>query len=404
MRASRRAIRLTAVLAALVLVAAACGDDDDAGTTTAPPTTAAPITAAPTTAAPTTAAPTTTAAPEAVGDLSRCPNPLVIQTDWFPEPEHGAVYQLTGGEGSTDPDTGRFSGPLAADPSITIEIRAGGPYIGFQLTTALLYTDDDIFLGYVSTDEQIGNAGTNPTIGVVAPLEKNPQILMWDPDTYDFSSFSDIGDSGAFVNVFAGAFYEQFLIGTGQINADQFDPSYDGSPTRFIAEQGAIVQQGFATNEPYSYENIFTDWGRPVDFLMIHDSGFEIYTQQLGIRPDKLDDDARACLAAFVPIVQQAAVDFANDPGPVNAAILQAVEDLASFWVLDPGGVADAVQKMDALGIVANGPDDTIGNYDLDRLQDIIDIVRDIPAFNVPEGLTAADLVTNEFIDPSIGL
>ncbi|MEZ5229413.1 MAG: hypothetical protein R2710_22965 [Acidimicrobiales bacterium] len=37
------------------------------------------------------------------GNLADCPNPIVIQTDWFPESEHGAVYNLTGGEGSVDP-------------------------------------------------------------------------------------------------------------------------------------------------------------------------------------------------------------------------------------------------------------------------------------------------------------
>ena len=28
------------------------------------------------------------------GDLATCPDPLVIQTDWFPESEHGAMYEL----------------------------------------------------------------------------------------------------------------------------------------------------------------------------------------------------------------------------------------------------------------------------------------------------------------------
>jgi hypothetical protein len=394
MAASFRGIRFGSVIAALAIVAAACDGGAEPTTTPPPTTTTAP---APTTT--TAPAPTTTVA---AGGLSQCPNPLVLQTDWFPEPEHGALYQLTGGEGSIDPETGRFQGPLAADPSVTIEIRAGGPYIGFQSATALIYSEDDIFLGYTTTDEQIGNFADTPVLGLVAPLEKNPQILMWDPETYSFESFSDIGESGAVVNVFPGGFYIDYLVGTGQISADQFDGSYDGSPTRFIAEQGAIVQQGFATNEPWSYEHIFTDWGKPVDFLMVHDSGFEVYSQQLGIRPDKLDDDARACLTAFVPLVQQAAVDFANDPGPVNAAILQAVVDLNSFWVLDPEGVADAVQKMDELGIASNGPDDTVGNYDLSRIQKVIDAVRDLPSFKVTT-VTAEDLVTNEFIDPSIG-
>lgn len=48
------------LIAALALIAAACGDDDEPQAT---PTTVAPTTAAPTTAAPTTTAPTTTQSP-----------------------------------------------------------------------------------------------------------------------------------------------------------------------------------------------------------------------------------------------------------------------------------------------------------------------------------------------------
>ena len=217
------------------------------------------------------------------------------------------------------------------------------------------------------------------------------------------ASFSDIGESGAVVNVFPGQFYTEYLVGTGQLSADQIDPSYGGGPTRFINEEGALVQQGFATQEPYNYENTFEDWGKPVDFLLIHDSGYEIYQGSLGIRPDKLDDAARACLTAFIPLVQQSAVDFQNDPTATNAAILQAVEDLASFWVLTDGGVINSVEMMDSLGIVANGTNDTLGDFDLDRIDEVISQVTGIEAFAVPEGLEAADIVTNEFIDPSIG-
>lgn len=376
---------LTAVVA-LALVAAACGDSTGSDTTTATPDD--------------TSAPAEDAQD---GDLSQCPDPIVFQTDWFPEPEHGALYNLTAGEGSIDPESGRFTGPLAADPSINVEIRAGGPYIGFQPTVSLMYSDDSIFLGYVNTDEQIATFADTPTMAVMAPLEKNPQILMWDPETYDFGSFSDIGDSGAIVNVFAGQFYTEYLVGTGQINADQIDPSYDGGPVRFISENGALVQQGFATQEPYNYENSFEDWAKPVDFLLIHDSGYEIYQGALGIRPDKLDDAASSCLQALVPIIQQSAVDFQDDPTATNAAIVQAVIDLDSFWVLSEDGVVNTVAMMDSLGVAANGNNGTLGDFDLARIDEIIDQVSDIAAFNVPDGLTASDFVTNEYIDESIG-
>ncbi len=406
-------LRLLGCLCALALVAAACGDDDD---TSSDEPESTESTEADDGAADDESTDAGDEADDAAdegdgdgeamaGSLSDCPNPMVFQTDWFPEPEHGALYNLTAGEGSIDPESGRFSGPLAADPSITVEIRAGGPFVGNQQTVALMATDDDIFMGYVNTDEAIANYEQFPTTAVVAPLDINPQIIMWDPETYDISSWDDVKDTGAVINHFAGASYTEYLVGSGLVDDDQLDASYDGSPTRFVAEGGALIQQGFATQEPYNYENVFAEWGKPVEFLLIHDSGYELYQGPLAILDSKLDDAARSCLAAFVPVFQQSIVDFQQDPSATNAAILQAVIDLDSFWQLSEDSVANTVVEMGALQIVGNGPDQTIGNFDLDRVNEVIKVTAEqVPSIPVPDGLTAEDLVTNEFIDPSIGL
>ncbi len=374
--------RLLKVLVVFGLVAAGCGGDDETETGTDGGDGDAAV----------------------GGDLAQCPNPIVIQTDWFPEPEHGAIYNLTAGEGSVDAESGRFTGPLAADPSIEVEIRAGGPFVGSQQTVALMATDDDIFLGYVNTDEAISNFSDFPTTAVVAPLEINPQIIMWDPGTYQIESWDDVKDTEAVINHFAGASYTEYLVGAGLVDEAQLDGSYDGSPTRFIAEGGAIIQQGFATQEPYNYENVFDEWGKPVESLLIHDSGYELYQGPLTILDSNLDDAARSCLAAFVPLVQQSMVDFQQDPTATNAAILQAVEDLDSFWQLSEESVSNTVVQMGSLEIVGNGSDQTAGNFDTDRVGEVIEVTGEqVPSISVPDGLTAEDLVTNEFIDESIG-
>ncbi|MEM7323759.1 MAG: ABC transporter substrate-binding protein [Actinomycetota bacterium] len=384
-------MRLLAALAAMAMVAAACGSDDadtEAGESSG-------------------SASGSEAAEEesAAGSLDDCPNPMVFQTDWFPEPEHGALYNLTAGEGSVDAESGRFSGPLAADPSITVEIRAGGPFIGFQPTVALMATDSDIFMGYVNTDEAIANYADFPTTAVVAPLDINPQIIMWDPETYDIGSWDDVQGTGAVISHFGGASYTEYLVGAGLVDEGQLDGSYDGSPTNFIAQGGAIIQQGFATQEPYNYENVFAEWGKPVESLLIHDSGYELYQGPLAILDDNLDDAARSCLSAFVPVFQQSIVDFQTDPTTTNATILQAVIDLDTFWQLSEDSVANTVIEMGSLNIVGNGPNQTIGDFNLDRVNEVIKITDEqVPSISVPDGLTAEDLVTNEFIDSSIGL
>jgi hypothetical protein len=53
--------------------------------------------------------------------------------------------------------------------------------------------------------------------------------------------------------------------------------------------------------------------------------------------------------------------------------------------------------------LVGNGPDDTLGNFDPARVDDMLQILRDAGA-EVPDDLTGEEMFTNEFLDPSIGL
>ncbi len=396
----RKAMRWVVLLATLAIVASACGGDSEPETTQAATTTeATSTTQAATNTTSTVAATTTEAAP--VGDLSTCPNPLVIQTAWFPEPEYAELYQLTGGEGSIDPESGIFSGPLAADPSITVEVRTGGPYAGYTPAHVHMYADDEVFLGLVPTDAQLTAQAATPVIGVMATMEKSPLGVMWDPATYTINSWEDVGKTGAVVNYFESAFWPPFVVAKGYVSEDQLDGSYDGSPSRFVSEEGAIIQQAYITQEPYKYENDLEGWNKPVQMLLVHDSGYEYYEQQLAIRADRLEE-ARQCLTAFIPLVQQATVDYMNDPSTVNATMLQAVEDLATFWTFTPESIAYSSQALDEYGIFANGANDTIGDFDMDRLNKFIEDIRIVPAF-ADMTWTAEDLVTNEFIDPSIG-
>ena len=92
---------------------------------------------------------------------------------------------------------------------------------------------------------------------------------------------------------FEGAAYMDYLLETGKLDPNQIDGSYDGSPGRFVAEQN-LVQQGFATNEIYKYENDIPEWNKPVEYLLIHDTGFDIYQSALSVKPEALTEQQSA--------------------------------------------------------------------------------------------------------------
>jgi hypothetical protein len=314
---------------------------------------------------------------------------------------------MLGEDYSVDTEKKIVSGTLidsaGKDTGVTLEVRTGGPAIGFQPVSATMAADESITIGYAATDDQAFSYDEIPLLSVVAPLEINPQIIMWDPETYpDVKTIADLGAQGVTMNVFAGGTYLEVFKAEGVVSEDQIDPSYDGSPTRFISEGGKIAQQGFASAEPWQYKNEFAEWGKDVAYQLIHDAGFEIYAATLAIRAadkDKLSD----CLKLFVPIVQQAAIDFVNSPDRANAIIIDAVEKYADFWVYGEGVAKYSVETQKKLGLVGNGPDKTLGNFDFDRANKVLQQMKDA-GLDVPADLAAETLYTNEFINPDIGL
>ena len=405
------------------LVAAACGDDggdvDTAPTTEAP----APSEPAPEPAIeepepepvaeesepepdPATEEPAVEEemAEEEMAFADVCPAKIVVQTNWFPEAEHGGTYQVIGPAGTIDGANGTYSGPLA-DTGLELEIRSGSQFIGYQPVTSVMYQDPDIFFGYVDGGEAIQQSGANPTVAVMANLEISPLAMLWDPETYDFTSIEDIRDEGVTVLHFDPSVSIEYFVETGQLSRDQLDASFDGSPAAFLASNGGIVFQSFATNAPSLYEKVISDWGKPIDYLLVHDFGWTQYQSPLVVRPDTITA-YRDCLKMLIPVFQQGWIDYMNDPVPVNNRILEIVEAQATFWSLSEELNADAITVMRDLDIVSNGPDGTLGNFDMDRIQTLIDQIAPVFAeagAEVKEGLRAEDIATNEFIDTSIG-
>lgn len=338
------------------------------------------------------------------GALSACPATVVLQTNWFPEPEHSAAYALIDpDEATTDPDAGIYSGPAIADPNITIEVRSGGPFIGFQQSTALLYSDDSIMLAMIDTDESVKLSADQPTKAVYTPLQINPQILLWDPERYSFDSLADIGTSDATVLYFQGATYMDYLIAQGDVRADQVDGSFDGSVTRLVADE-PVVMQGYITQEPYRLKVDFPDYGRDVDSFLIADSGYDIYPAAWSGKPEVIESQSE-CLAQLVPAMQQAQIDYMNDPEPVNQAISDYLVEIDQFFQVTPELWAEIHRVMKDEGLVTDGTDGVFGSFDAERMERMTGLLADIYAesgVEIADGLTADDIYTNEFLDPSI--
>jgi hypothetical protein len=71
-------------------------------------------------------------------------------------------------------------------------------------------------------------------------------------------------------------------------------------------------------------------------------------------------------------------------------------------------GLAEySAKAMKDFGIVDNGRDDTLGNFEMERVRRVVEIVTPIFAGQrkpVKQGLKPEDIATNEFIDSKIRL
>jgi predicted small secreted protein len=341
-----------------------------------------------------------------------CPDTVVFQTNWWPQAEYGGLYRVVGGNPTIDGNKTKVVGALVdngVDTGVKIDIRAGGPANNFTPSTSLLYTDPSITFGGADLDQiaQISGSG-KPVLSVFAPLDLSPVVLLWDPVQHpDFNTIADIGQTDTKVIYFQGATYMAYLLGGGLLRPSQVAATYGGTPDQWKASKGSIVQQGYVTNEVLRYQNDPSVWGKRVQYQLVADSGYPVYPETLTIRPDR-KQELSGCLKKLVPVLQRSTAAYAEEPASTNKFISELVGKYANKgafpYSTEQGDAAAKAMKDNA--IIGNGKDTTVGNFEEARVQRIIAIVTPIFAAQktpVKQGLTVGDLVTNEFIDPSIG-
>jgi hypothetical protein len=338
-----------------------------------------------------------------------CPATVVMQQDWQPEAEHGAMYALVGPDRQIDTNTKAVRGSLIAqgvDTGVDVEVRSAGPNTGFQSVPALMSLDPAITLGAVNTDVALSTAGTQPTVAVTSQMTISPQMLMWDPASHPgATTLREVAQSGATVLTSGdtGAI-PSLLESQGIMRPEQSDTGYQSTPERFVADP-TILQQGFATAEPYIYENEIPAWNKPVRNERLYEYGYTTYPEPLAVRADQVEP-LRSCLQKLVPIMQRSQLDYLADPGPTNQLIIELVNAYQTGWTYSQGVADFSVKTQLEGGYVINDPASGVfGQFDPARVQKVVDTFWPIFAKDGTVTGPAPDpttLYTNEFIDPSI--
>ena len=344
-----------------------------------------------------------------------CPSPFIIQKDWLAQAEQGPLYQLIGSGGEMT--SGQYTGPLGST-GIELTILEGGGGLGMgdgETAYSALYMGNSKagvtpHLGYQELDNAFIFSKRFPVVGVMAPLDIAPTVLLWDKATYpdgfksiaDLKSFSESGKGKIYVSTTKRTF-GLYLVEQG-IPADVFVEGYRGDGENFVTNNGTWLNQGFVTSEVYKFEH-GNNWGKPIGYLNMNDLGYRNYTGMLSVATTRMEELA-PCLAKLVPLLQQATADYAKDPAEANKVIVDfnTAGHAASWWKTAPELMAYAAKTMVDTGIIGNGPYATIGDFDMDRVAEMLKLVK--PRFDerADPDVKPDQLVTNRFIDPSIGL
>jgi hypothetical protein len=342
-----------------------------------------------------------------------CPADIRIQTDDMPRVEWGFLYGLL------DPDDIRIgvdsvSAPLIIDGEESgsrLTILLGDPDDGVSANIEL-HDDPSILLGAVDTDIAILDARRYPTVGVFAPLLRDPRIAYWDARVHPgIPTVQVIGgqatpDGSALLPFVTtpGDPFGDYAVGARFLTPEQILTDPPPSIQGLLDADGVPAQTGDLLTDPYRFEQL-TESPESFAWQLIDDAGYERDAGVLSARPQSLVRYPE-CLAVLVPVLQHALVDYLDDPEETTALVVELSARLGDVEY-DAGLAAAALEMMHAEDIVGNGSNTAIGDIELGRLRDLFDVA--VPAWkraglDVPREVEPDDVVTNQFIDRSIGL
>jgi len=221
--------------------------------------------------------------------------PVTLQTDWYPQPEHGGFYdaQIRG---------------YYKDEGLDVTILPGGPYVN----TAQQVSSGTVQFAMGSSDNTLESVGNGvPLVAVAATMQHDPQAVMVHQDS-PVHSFQDLDGHAVAVRLGAATWFE-FLVKRYQLkNVREIPATY--SVANFLQDPG-YIQQIFVTSEPFFARQA----GVPVRTMLISQAGYDPY--RVFITSRSFLQQHPEIVAKFVRASLRGWRDYLVHPDDINAAI-----------------------------------------------------------------------------------
>ena len=234
------------------------------------------------------------------------PTKIVLQADWYPQPEHGGFYTA-------------LAKGYYREEGLDVSIQPGGPYV--NATQQVAAGGAQFGMGASDTILE-AIADGQPLIAVAATMQHDPQGIMVRKDS-PVHSFPDL--NGHTVAVKPGSTWFEYLVKRYQLNrVVEIPATY--SVANFVADP-QYIQQCFPTSEPFFARQA----GIETRVLLISDAGYSPYRVMFTTQ-----DFVKAhpvTVAKFVRASLRGWRDYLNDPTAAHAVIARLNPALNPDWM-----------------------------------------------------------------------
>jgi NitT/TauT family transport system substrate-binding protein len=232
---------------------------------------------------------------------------VVLQADWYPQPEHGGFFTA-------------LAKGYYRDEGLDLSILPGGPYISVEKQVS----SGGAQFGMGSSDKVLESiSGGQPLIAVAATMQHDPQGIMVRKDS-PIRSFTDLNGHSVAIKVGESTWFE-YLTKRYELNNVHVVPAMM-NVANFVADPN-YIQQAFATSEPFFAHQA----GVETRVLLVSDAGYNPYRVMYTTRdflqqhPDVVAKFVRASLKGWK--------DYLIDPAPAHTVIAKLNPALNPEWM-----------------------------------------------------------------------
>jgi len=220
--------------------------------------------------------------------------PVVLQTDWYPQPEQGGFYDAL--------LKGYYKGE-----GLDVTIAPGGPYV---IAEQQVSTGAAQFAMGTSDQVLVKVSRGLPLLAVGATMQKDPQCVMLHAES-PVKSFAEL--NGHAMAVKPGSIWFEYLVKKFKLgDVREIPATY--SVANFLQDPN-YIQQCFVTSEPFFAEKS----GAKVKTMLIGDTGYKPY--RVFFTSQTFAKEHPEIVAKFVRASLKGWRDYLSAPAPVEAEI-----------------------------------------------------------------------------------